>query len=87
MALYALADCLARLGETDEARRRAGECRRPYYSRGDELAKVFDELLEKPFPERKGGKRERVYFRFSYKKRRMRTSARCCHSSAAIKPR
>jgi ATP-dependent Clp protease ATP-binding subunit ClpA len=51
MALYALADCLARQGETDEARRRAAECRRAALSRGEVVGKVMVELLEKRFPD------------------------------------
>ena len=55
MALYALADCLARQGETDEAGRRAAECRRAALSRGEEFGKTMVELLEKRFPDIKVG--------------------------------
>jgi ATP-dependent Clp protease ATP-binding subunit ClpA len=51
MALYALADCLARQGETDEARRRAEECCRAALSRGEKFLKIMVELLEKRFPD------------------------------------
>jgi ATP-dependent Clp protease ATP-binding subunit ClpA len=54
MALYALADCLARQGEIDEAGRRAADCRRAALSRGDEQGKGIVELVEKRFPELKG---------------------------------
>jgi tetratricopeptide (TPR) repeat protein len=53
MSLYALADCLARQGETDEARRRAADCRKAALSRGDELGKGMVELVERRFPELK----------------------------------
>jgi Flp pilus assembly protein TadD len=54
MALYALADCLARQGETDEAGRRAADCRRAALSQDDALGKGIVELVEKRFPELKG---------------------------------
>jgi tetratricopeptide (TPR) repeat protein len=54
MALYTLADCLARQGETDEARRRATECLGAASSRGDERGKGIVELVEKRFPELRG---------------------------------
>lgn len=49
MALYALADCLDRQGEIDEARRRAADCRRAALSRGDEFGKVVFRLVEVRF--------------------------------------
>lgn len=51
MALYTLADCLFRQGETVEARRRAEDCRRAAFSRGDRVGKVLAEMLEKRFPD------------------------------------
>jgi hypothetical protein len=51
MALYVLADCLARQGETDEARRRAADCRKAALSQGEMVRKVMVELLEKRFPD------------------------------------
>jgi len=51
MALYALADCLDRQGETYEARRRAADCRRAALSRGEVVGKVMVELLERRFPD------------------------------------
>jgi len=51
MALYALADCLDRLGETHEARRRAADCRRAALSQGEEFGKVMVRLVEKRFPD------------------------------------
>jgi predicted Zn-dependent protease len=53
MALYALADSLARQGETDEAKRRAAECRRAAFSQGEPAGKLMVELLEKRFPDLK----------------------------------
>jgi tetratricopeptide (TPR) repeat protein len=52
-ALYALADCLARQGETNEARRLAAECHRAALLLGDERGKAIVELVEKRFPELK----------------------------------
>jgi len=54
MALFALADCLARQGETEEAGRRAAECHRAALSQGDERGKGILELVERRFPELKG---------------------------------
>jgi tetratricopeptide (TPR) repeat protein len=51
MALYFLADCLARQGETDEARRCVADCRRAALSKGEVLGKVMVELVEKRFPD------------------------------------
>jgi Flp pilus assembly protein TadD len=51
MALYVLADCLARQGETDEARRRSADCRKAALSQGEMVRKVMVELLEKRFPD------------------------------------
>jgi hypothetical protein len=51
MALYLLADCLARQGETDEARRRAADCRSAALSKGEVVAKVMVDLLEERFPD------------------------------------
>jgi tetratricopeptide (TPR) repeat protein len=51
MALYVLADCLARQGEIDEARRRVADCRRAALSKGEALGKVMVELVEKRFPD------------------------------------
>lgn len=53
MALYSQADCLARQGETDEARRRAAECLRAASPRRDERGKGIVELVENRFPELK----------------------------------
>jgi Flp pilus assembly protein TadD len=53
MALYALADCLAWQGETNDAARRAADCRRAALSQG-EHGKGIVELVEKRFPELKG---------------------------------
>jgi len=53
MALYALADCLARQGQMDEAKHRAVDCRRAALSRSDEIGKGVVELIEKRFPELK----------------------------------
>jgi hypothetical protein len=53
MALYHMADCLARQGETDEARRRAADCRKAASLKGDEIGKGIVELIEKQFPELK----------------------------------
>ena len=53
MALYALADCLARQGKTDEARQRAAACRKAALLRSDEIGKGLVELVEKRFPELK----------------------------------
>jgi hypothetical protein len=53
MALYALADCLARQGKTDEARRRAADCHKAALSASGEIAKGVVELIEKRFPELK----------------------------------
>jgi tetratricopeptide (TPR) repeat protein len=58
MALYRLTDCLARQGETDEARRRAAECHIAASSRGDERGKRIVELVERRFPELKRGTAE-----------------------------
>jgi len=54
MALFALADCLARQGETGEATRRAADCHRAALSQGDERGKSILELVERRFPELKG---------------------------------
>jgi hypothetical protein len=51
MALYALADCLARQGEIDEARRRVADCRRAALSKGEVVRKIMFELVEKRFPD------------------------------------
>lgn len=53
MALYALADCLARQGQIDEARRRAADCRKAALSRSDNIGKSVVELIQKRFPELK----------------------------------
>jgi ATP-dependent Clp protease ATP-binding subunit ClpA len=53
MVLYALADCLARQGEIDEAAQRADDCRRAALSRGEQ-GKGIVELVKKRFPELKG---------------------------------
>ena len=53
MALYSLADCLARQGQIDEANRRAADCRKAALSRCDEIGKGVLELIEKRFPELK----------------------------------
>jgi hypothetical protein len=53
MALYHMADCLARQGEIDEARRRAADCRKAASLKGDEIGKGIVELIEKQFPELK----------------------------------
>jgi hypothetical protein len=47
MALYTLADCLARQGQMDEAKRRAVDCRKAALSRSDEIGKAVVELIEK----------------------------------------
>jgi tetratricopeptide (TPR) repeat protein len=53
MALYSLADCLARQGEIDEARRRAAECLRAASLQGGEQGKGIVELVQNRFPELK----------------------------------
>jgi len=50
MALFTLADCLDRQGETDEARRRVAACRRAGLSRGDEYGKIILRMVEIRFP-------------------------------------
>ena len=54
MALFALADCLARQGEIEEARRRATDCRKAALAQNQELGKGIVELVEKRFPELNG---------------------------------
>jgi ClpA/ClpB-like protein len=53
MALYHMADCLARQGETDEARRRAVDCRKAASLQGNEIGRAIVALIEKRFPELK----------------------------------
>jgi tetratricopeptide (TPR) repeat protein len=51
MALFQLADCLAREGEVEEARRRATDCRKAALAHNEERGKRIVELVEKRFPE------------------------------------
>lgn len=55
LVLYKLADCLARLGQPDEARKRAVEGRKAAVSRNDEIGRSAVTLIEQRFPELKGG--------------------------------
>jgi tetratricopeptide (TPR) repeat protein len=50
MALFQLADCLARQGETDKARQHAAKCYQLGLAQGGELGRGLLELLEKRFP-------------------------------------
>jgi len=54
IALFALADCLARQGEVEEARRRASDCHKAALAQNEELRKGMVELIEKRFPELNG---------------------------------
>jgi len=57
MALYVLADCLARQGETDEARRRSADCRKAALSQGEMVRKVMVGCLKSVSPTSKWNRR------------------------------